>query len=134
MFCWTLITNPDASQKIFKILFISNHSDKEAFVIIRISSTKRRWRTLINLETFIPVILPLAWLSFNARLSPSIMRMKSKGDKGHPCHSPLPLLKKSIGSPLIKIAYVAELTHPMIHLIVGSPKPHCKSTSEGNPS
>jgi hypothetical protein len=71
-----------------------------------------------------PEIVPSKMLFFIKRLSPSIAKINNKGDRGHPCQSPLPLLKKSVASPLRKIAKVEVVTQLIIQLDKGMPKPN----------
>jgi hypothetical protein len=53
----------------------------------------------------------------------SIAKMKSSGERGQPCHSPLPMRKKEEDFPLTKMASVALTTHLMIHFIIEWIKP-----------
>jgi hypothetical protein len=70
-----------------------------------------------------PVKFLSAWPFLRERLSPSITRMNMRGDSGKPYLKALSLWKNTVDSPLIKMAKVAEDTHPMIQLVVGIPKP-----------
>jgi len=90
---------------------------------IRTSSTNRRWRILVSLATLIPDNRPSSKLCFSKRLSPSITRMKRCGNNGQPCLTPLPLLKKSVASPLIRTTNVDEVTQDIIQFVIWSPNP-----------
>ena len=63
-----------------------------------------------------PRILPFALASLINKLSPSITKINSRGDKGHPFLIPLEAVKKHEGVPLIKIAKLTEMRQPMIQL------------------
>jgi hypothetical protein len=66
-----------------------------------------------NLETLTPEILFFTFHFFNNKLSASITRIKSKGDKGQP----LPLLKKSVTYPLMITTKEGEVTQLIILLV-----------------
>jgi hypothetical protein len=71
----------------------------------------------IILETLTPESLLSALLFFNKRLRASITKMNSSGDKGQPCLKPLPLLKNSVASPLMRTTKEGEVTQLIIHLV-----------------
>jgi hypothetical protein len=87
------------------------------------SSTKRICNTFINLETLIPETVPLTRLSFSIKLRPSITRIKSNEDSGHPWRTPLPQLKKSVASPFIKTEKDVEVTQDIIQFVNLIPAP-----------
>ena len=101
---FSFILSPEALQKPSKILIISFHSPIDALDMIRMSSTNKRWIILKSLETLVPLSNPSSLLLFKAKLKPYIIIIKNKGDNGQPRHNPLSLLKKSVGSPLTKVA------------------------------
>jgi hypothetical protein len=71
----------------------------------------------------IPVISPSSKLCFSNLLRPSITRMKRRGDNGHPCLTPLPLLKKYVASPLMRTTKEEDVTQDIIHLVMWIPNP-----------
>jgi hypothetical protein len=89
---------------------------------MRMSSTNNKWRILIILDTFIPIICPSDWAFFKDRLSPAMTKIKSKGESGHPCLSPS-LLNNLVASPLIRVVKEVETTQAMIKFVVLIPKP-----------
>ena len=74
-------------------------------------------------ETFMPLTFPLRFASSIKRLSPSINKMNSKGDRGHPYLKPLEAGKKEEDDPFIRTAKLAEEMQPRIQLtpIRGTP-------------
>jgi hypothetical protein len=90
---------------------------------MRTSFMKNKCKILVNRETFIPEIIPSALDFFNNKLSPSITRMKRRGDNGQPWQTPISLMKKSIGSPFNKTAKDEEVTKDIIQLVIWRPKP-----------
>jgi len=52
--------------------------------MIRTSSTKRRCKILMVLDTFIPKIFPSAWPDLRSRLKTSIAKMNRRGERGSP--------------------------------------------------
>jgi hypothetical protein len=76
-----------------------------------------------NFGHFYPRNGPSDWAFFKDRLSPSMTKIKSKGESGHPCLSPLLLLKNLVSSLLIRVAKVVETTQAMIQFVVLIPKP-----------
>jgi hypothetical protein len=63
---------------------------------------------------------PFYWLRFKSKLNPSIIRMRRNNDNGQPYLSPLPLLKKSEDTPLMRIVKVANEMHPIIQFVMGT--------------
>jgi len=112
------IVKPVALQKLFNIYFISNHYWRVPFVMMRMSSTKRRCRILMLLETFIPDILPSSCLVLRSSLNASIAQMNRRGERGQPFRSTMPIRKKEEDSPLTKMEMLSLTTQPMIHLII----------------
>jgi hypothetical protein len=55
---------------------------------------------------------------FNKRLSPSIIRMKRRGNSGKPWRTPLSLLKKPVGSPFTKKEKDEDVTHAIIQFVI----------------
>jgi hypothetical protein len=86
--------------------------------MIRTSSTKRRCKILMVLNTFILEIFPSAWPDLRSRLRDSIAKMNRRGERGQPYLNPLPIRKKVVDSPLTKMARFALTTQPIIHLII----------------
>ena len=64
-----------------------------------------------NFYTFDEIMISASAIK---RLSPSIISMKSKGDKGQPCLIPREALKNFEGVPLIRIEKFAKVRHPII--------------------
>ena len=73
----------------------------------------------------IPQIRPWSLASDIKRMSPSITRIKSNGDRGNPCLMPQEAEKNFEGVPLTRIAKFAEVRHPMIQLTTKSGTPIC---------
>ena len=61
-------------------------------------------------------MVPPSKLFFSNKLRPSITNMKSSGDRGKPCQTPLALLKNFVAFPLINTAYEEDVIHDMIQL------------------
>ena len=66
---------------------------------------------------------PLFLASFIIKLSPSMTKMNSSGDKGQPCLIPREAGKKLEGVPLTKTAKLTEEIQLMIQLTVRSGTP-----------
>jgi hypothetical protein len=60
-----------------------------------------------------------------ALLKPSMTRRKRRGERGHPCLSPLSEEKKGEVAPLIRTAKETEEIQAIIHLMKGTSNPKC---------
>jgi hypothetical protein len=72
---------------------------------------------------------PELMAEIKALLNPSATRRKSRGERGHPCLSPLPEEKKGEAAPLIRTTKVTEEIQAIIHLMKGTSNPRCVSSS-----
>jgi hypothetical protein len=72
-------------------------------------------------------LIPEIWCSAKhlerRMLRASMISKKRYGESGHPCLRPLSLLKKLVGSPLIRTAILALVTQERVQVIKESPKP-----------
>lgn len=83
---------------------------------ITISSTKRKWKTLQELHTRIPLKSPVAKAASRDLLSLSVTRRKRSGDNGHPCLIHLFGLKKGEAALFIRTMKGTKLMQLMIHI------------------
>jgi hypothetical protein len=117
------ILSPEAHQKSSSNDLITNNSSRDSFDMIRISSTKIRWRILITLDTFTPDKTPSDCLFFSRRLILSITKMNNRGESGHPCLRPRSLWKKVEVSPFIRTTKEELTTQLMIQFMEVRLKP-----------
>ena len=83
-----------------------------------VSSVKRRWFTRGHPPpTQIPFKRPLACVGLHSPERTSLHKMKMYGDSGSPRRIPLLGLILSLGEPLMRKAYVTEVTQAMIKVI-----------------
>jgi hypothetical protein len=106
-----------------KICIIHSQFKDPHIVNIWESSTRPVYGS-VSLDALIPVSLPTNLLLFNKMLRISKTRMKSRGERGHPCRSPLSLWNALEASPLIKTARVAVVMQPIIQFVVAAPNPY----------
>jgi len=109
-----VLQRPEAHQKVDSKKSITFHSLKLNVVIMRTSTTKKILSIFYEREIFTHVICPSICAFLRRRQRPSITKIKSRGDKGHPCLIPRPLWKKRVGKPLINIEYVPVVTQHII--------------------
>ena len=84
---------PKAPQKVSRITLKAAHSSHVPKPYRITSSTKRRCVRESWCEILIPLIKPFLRASSIRRLSPSITRINSRGDRGHPCLIPREAVK-----------------------------------------
>lgn len=96
----------------------------KAFVSFLLPLLKRKMSSMDNKRviyklttTYTPFMSPLLLDSSINWLRPSAARRKRRGERGHPCCSPLWLWKKGVAAPLIKIAKLILFKHPMTQFI-----------------
>ena len=107
---------PEALHKVLKMTSNAIHLEKVPIPIRITSSTKRRCVKPSEEDILIPLMSQCSLASAISRLSPSIIKMKSKGDKGQPCLIPREALKNFDGVPLIRTTKFAEVRQAIIQL------------------
>ena len=100
---------PNALQNLLKITSNAIHSDRVPMPSRITSSTKRRCVKSSEEDILIPLMSQCSLASAISRLSPSIIKMKSKGDKGQPHLIPREALKNFDGVPLIRTTKFADV-------------------------
>ena len=93
------------------------------------SSTKSRWVRYRLGATLMPNMWPLLSALVINQLSPSMISINRRGDRGQPCLIPLDTWKNFEGVPLISTTKFADSTQPMIQFTKVQGIPICKSTS-----
>ena len=113
-----LMDIPEAEQNVSKMTSKAAHSWIDPVPITITSSTKSKCVNARVGDIWIPLIRPLFQASAMRRLSPFMIKIKRRGERGQPWRIPQEAEKKSEGIPLISTAKVAEVRQPIIHLTV----------------
>jgi len=112
-----LTSIPEAMEKSFRICLYARVSLTMGIPWSMVSSTSCWWVKAYPLsESWRPLILPTSFECLIDQPSPSIMRMKGRGESGSPCLRSLERIKVSEGERLTKIEKLEEVTRAKTHL------------------
>ncbi|GAA0163909.1 hypothetical protein LIER_39685 [Lithospermum erythrorhizon] len=108
---WGFINCPDQTSYYFRIFMKVMALAIEALPNNNVSSANIRWE---KVDVFAPKLIPCSSPTTHAflskEISPSVQIMNKYGDRGSPCHSPLPGLKKPNWVLLTSTEYETEVT------------------------
>lgn len=119
----------EASLKSSKTTLNLEAEERVALPKSSVSSANKAWFMLLTpLAIHSPLISWSCFFLSNRKLRTEAWMTKSRGERGHPCLSPLQALKKSVALPFTRGAIHGYEIHARIHFMKFTPKPNLHMT------